>query len=220
MKIRTGLSIAAVVALAVCSASNAALLNLTQQFPDITAGFIDVDYTYNGSLSEGMFNVTGFAIAISNGGPLINVDNGSLAMNSTIGPAGNLIGGVPGDDLVITGSFDENGDTIYDYTGVLLTGEVNNFGFINGGGDIFEWTFTVTGGALAIPAWYGAPGGAGGVILDANFPQVGGFTGSFTSDFSTGFAGAGNADIFYVPEPASLLLMISAAGLWARRRLS
>jgi hypothetical protein len=38
-----------------------------------------------------------------------------------------LVGGVPGDDLVLIGDYDVDGDFIVDYSGTLLTGEIGLF---------------------------------------------------------------------------------------------
>ena len=64
---------------------------------------------------------------------------------------GNLIGGVEGDDLMISGLITSRSGTLFD--GVLLTGEIleygeNNSGS-NGGSDGFDFRFAVTGGLLA-----------------------------------------------------------------------
>ena len=38
-----------------------------------------------------------------------------------------LVGGVPGDDLVLIGDLDADGDFIVDFSGTLLTGEIISF---------------------------------------------------------------------------------------------
>ncbi len=82
----------------------------------------------------------------------INPTAGSehVFINVKVDSSGNLMSGVPGDDLVITGEVDSNGDGIADYAGTLLTAEVLEFGFQNDGtNDLYNYTFSVTGGALA-----------------------------------------------------------------------
>ncbi|MCP4119573.1 MAG: hypothetical protein GY737_30065, partial [Desulfobacteraceae bacterium] len=63
---------------------------------------------------------------------------------------GLLIGGVSGDDLVVIGKLDIDGDGVIDYNGVLLTAEIVEFGFHDTGGtiDYFDFRFRVTGGLL------------------------------------------------------------------------
>jgi hypothetical protein len=108
--------------------------------------------------------------------------------------AGNLVGGVDGHDLLIEGTIDEDMDGVADYDGVLLTGEILEFGFfdsgVTGGADQFDFRFQLTGGALAdlyagddIGIWMLSPTLVGS-------PQ---FTGDFTQSFAhkaNGQAGA------------------------------
>ncbi len=62
--------------------------------------------------------------------------------------SGNLIGGVSGNDFVLTGSATGPGNT--SYTGTLLTGEVVAFGSRElGSTDRFQLVFQVTGGTMA-----------------------------------------------------------------------
>lgn len=73
-----------------------------------------------------------------------------MAIHIKVDNAGNLIGGVPGPDLVIQGDLDIDGNGSIDYSGVLLTGEIRQFGFEEAGTtDLFDFRFTATGGALA-----------------------------------------------------------------------
>jgi hypothetical protein len=74
-----------------------------------------------------------------------------VTIRAIVNSAGALVGGVPGNDLVINGSIDEDGDTIIDYTGPLVTGEVVGFGHFDSGTntDEYDFAFTVTGGSLA-----------------------------------------------------------------------
>jgi hypothetical protein len=46
-----------------------------------------------------------------------------------VGDTGTLMGGVPGDDLIVVGAVDDGHGSFYD--GVLPTGEVTSFGFAN-----------------------------------------------------------------------------------------
>jgi protocatechuate 3,4-dioxygenase beta subunit len=116
----------------------------------------------------------------------INVDN-----------SGNLIGGVPGDDLVLTGSIDLNGDTIIDVSGTLLTGEILQFGHANsasGTTDNYDFRFKVTGGALA-PLYFA--GKDIGVTLTSE-------NSTFNGDFSASFTGQAKGNIGAIPQLAAL----------------
>ena len=64
---------------------------------------------------------------------------------------GNLVGGSNGDDLIVAGSIDRDGDGTPDYKGILLRGEVEAFGFRDTGSNVdeFDFLFRFTGGALA-----------------------------------------------------------------------
>ena len=90
-----------------------------------------------------------------------------------------MFGGVPGDDFVLQGDYDEDGDFIVDYSGVLLTGEVLSFMAVDSGGttDTYEFTFMVTGGLLASQYM-----GLGMKVTTVSENST--FTGSFASDFS------------------------------------
>ncbi|HDZ21692.1 hypothetical protein LCGC14_0698170 [marine sediment metagenome] len=63
---------------------------------------------------------------------------------------GNLIGGVAGDDFRIEGQIDQDGDGIFDFDGVLLTGEILEFGHLDSGSitDQYNFRFQATGGDL------------------------------------------------------------------------
>lgn len=80
--------------------------------------------------------------------------------------------------------------------------------------------FTVTGGDLATPAFFGNPGdGVGGLILSIGDPNV--FDGTFDTDFNNNFGipgfGNGISDAGLIPEPGTLALML-VSGLFVRRR--
>ena len=83
-------------------------------------------------------------------GFFLPVPTPTFDVNVEIDSGGNLVGGVPGPDLIITGSLDTTFDLIPDFTGTLLTAEITAFGFEDQvGSDNFDARFTVTGGALA-----------------------------------------------------------------------
>lgn len=75
--------------------------------------------------------------------------NSSFNFSLRIDNSGNLIGGVAGDDLVVSGEITIGGTT---YSGVLLTGEILDFGVAGNGPNVtssFEYLFEITGGSLA-----------------------------------------------------------------------
>ncbi|MHC4696041.1 MAG: hypothetical protein ACYTFA_04780, partial [Planctomycetota bacterium] len=97
------------------------------------------------------------AIRFFSGGPIRLVTptgtppSERMSIRVEVDDTGALIGGVPGDDLIVEGEVDEDGDGLADFSGVLLTGEVIAFGFEDSGGttDLFDFRFAVTGGELA-----------------------------------------------------------------------
>ena len=97
--------------------------------------------------------------------------------------AGQLVGGVAGPDLVLTGVIDVNGDGSPDLSGTLLTGEVTHFGFLNvGTTDRYDFRFTPTGGAMS--SYY-----LGNDIAVTTTSENSTFTGSFAADFRGGAKG-------------------------------
>ncbi|MBT8137041.1 MAG: hypothetical protein KJO54_08530 [Gammaproteobacteria bacterium] len=101
--------------------------------------------------------------------------NRYLSIGAVLDSAGNLVGGVPGDDLEIVGEVTIDGTT---YSGVLLTGEVTGYMGENGSGttDFHSFRFTTTGGLLA--DFYGSDIG---IELTSEMSD---YTGNFLVDFS------------------------------------
>lgn len=206
MSTRISLVILAVLSIAAVPAQ-AALLDLTLlDSPDITSGFADVMYT----AATDEFIASGWSLSMFDGnGDPVNIDPaGSFDIGATIDETGAPTGGA----LAITGQVLTFGPT-------LLTAELTAFGYLDGGGDLFEFLFTVTGGDLATTEFYGEPGTVVGVILDANGSD---FSGSFNSDFNNNFGmpgfGMGVSDTAPIPEPSSLLLLLVGGVLAFRRR--
>ncbi|MHB1155376.1 MAG: SdrD B-like domain-containing protein [Phycisphaerales bacterium] len=116
--------------------------------------------------------------------------NGLFDFSVKIDNSGQLIGGVSGDDLTISGDITIGGTP---YSGSLLTGEILDYGYQDNGPNTtsaFEYVFQITGGQLA--SFYS--GKDFDVLLSAeplaSLPA--GFSG-FSSDFTTvakGTAGA------------------------------
>lgn len=119
--------------------------------------------------------------------PVLGV-HGDVQIHAKISNTGALISGVPGDDLVIRGDTDLDGDGVIEAgeTGqVLLTGEIVAFGFLDTGSvtDAYDFRFVPTGGALLglIPS-----GREIGMVVVSEHST---FAGSFTEDFSGGAKG-------------------------------
>lgn len=106
-----------------------------------------------------------------------------LQIHIQVDNAGQLVGGVAGPDLVLTGVIDVDGDGNPDLSGTLLTGEIAQFGFLNvGTTDRYDFRFTPTGGAM-LPFYLGKD------IALTTTSENSTFTGSFAVDFRGGAKG-------------------------------
>jgi hypothetical protein len=214
--------VASVVGLCLSSAAPAGLLGLTfLPPPDITVGFMDVAY----DAGTGQFSAQGFALEMDDGSPPskpINTANYNYFLLATVDNAGIL---TPGGSFLVTGEVTSNSVT-YGTVNPLLTGTVHAFGYgdLPTNYDILEIVIELTGGDLAIPAFYGSPGTLIGLDMDANYG--GAFSGSFAASFDNlggngpGF-GTGQTDIKPIPEPATLALLgLGVAAMLVRRSRS
>ncbi len=103
----------------------------------------------------------------------------SFDLHIKVGANGTVSSGNQTNDLTLTGSVDVNGDGVPDYSGVLLTGKVLQFGYAsNGGTSDFDFRFQVTGGQLAAQYFSGKDIGV------ALSPENSTFTGNFNNDFT------------------------------------
>ena len=111
-----------------------------------TAGVTEYDATTD------TFTVTAkpTSIQFTNGGPTQTVfAPKSFTLQFKVDDGGNFAGGVAGPDLVITGDVSDGVNT---HTGVLLTGEVTAFGYLNSGpNDQYDMLLVPTGGLLMNP---------------------------------------------------------------------
>jgi len=149
-------------------------------------GIPDIDYDANGTLVYDSLNQTFEAdafptgISFTLGGRATRITNPSdFQFHIQVDNDGNLVGGVVGDDLVIEGEIDINRDRVSDYSGVLLTGEIADFGYLNSGTntDQYDFRLTPTGGAL-MPFFEGKDIGMVMTSLSSTFD------GTFTVDFN------------------------------------
>ena len=166
--------------------------------------------------STGSFDVSATPITIffEDGPRDVVATDGDFQIHARIGPNGAIIRGAQpgdtallgsvdaaGDDLVIRGGIDlDNNGSIDPLTeqGILLTGELAQFGFVNNDGptDNFDYRFVVTGGILAS---YFAGKDAGVIQTGEESTMADDFLTSFTSE-AKGFIG---------PTPAPLPSSIS-----------
>ncbi len=126
-----------------------------------------------------------------------------LELNFSLDSSGNFAGGVPGDDLVIEGTVDIDGDTVPDYTGTLLTAEMVDFGFLDvgtGSVDFFDMRLTITGGSMAglFVDGGGNPVDLGMVVTSENS--------NFVNDFTVNFTGRPKGEAGSIPtvQPAMI----------------
>jgi hypothetical protein len=180
------------------STAKASPLNLVplSNVPDFMGSFIGLSYD---STSE-TFQALGYTTDYANGSVFLQ-DSGAYTLAATISHSGVLSSGT----LTINGDIGGGVTT-------LLTGDLNAVGSSDIGGDIFEFSFTVTGGDPVVVNDFGGIGAnSGGVILiawfgDGDVP----FTGSWASDFNNSGTGSGAADstLVAVPEPSSISLLL------------
>lgn len=101
------------------------------------------------------------------------VDNyGNLIPNNTLAP-----------NLTLTGSVDIDGDSVVDHSGILLTANITQFGFLDNpsGDDKFDLNFDSIGGPLAY--LYTGHNLASLVISEASHVYVNPFSGNFNSNW-------------------------------------
>jgi len=103
--------------------------------------------------NPGTFDINATPLRFFTGSALSNIlVPRDMDIHILVDTSGNLVGGTPGDDLSISGTIlNPDGDpmTADGVSGVLLTGEVSGFGYLESGAtDQFDFRFTPTGGAL------------------------------------------------------------------------
>jgi hypothetical protein len=188
--------------------SKATLIGVNLTLPDI---YSNSTGTYNYDSTTDLFTCTATALTITfDGTTSIPITIGSYSLQFHVDSSGNFSGGVPGYDLEIWGFFTYNGRI---YNGLLLAGEVTNFGWqdVPGPYALFDFTFDVTGGELA-PYF----GGLGGDFFSSE-------KSNFTGDWYVSHNGTKvKHDTAPVPEPATLLLFglgIAGIAIFGRKKL-
>lgn len=191
--------------------ASAELLGITPGAP--LTGFNSLGTT-TFNAGTGLLSITARPLQtnLADGGPVYTVfPPSSLEIRIYLDAAGNVTGGVAGPDFQMVGSIDTNGDGTPEYSGVLLSGEILAFGWLNAdvwplNVDLMDFRFFATGGSL-LPLYGGSDIG---LQLTIEFST---FNGSFTENFSGGAKGwvtptpvgktgcrvtAGGVDTFYL----------------------
>ena len=191
------LSLAVIAVLAV--ASYGALVGVQPSYPLMT---YDNQGTLNYSAATGLLLVDATPAGIRFPGErrpsAIYPSNGSqfIMMGVQLDSTGAMVGGVAGDDIIVVGKV-SYGTTEYD--GVLLTGEIDGFGYLDSGGvtDMFDFKFYVTGGLLA--NFY--------LAKDIGV-QLWSENSTFVDDFAVDFSGGAKGNVGPVDAVCSLDLSV------------
>ena len=205
------------------SQSKAADLTFTNQgkanLPDLTGLYMDVNYHTNTSLFQAIGYSTLYTDKNTNYFSIYDEASVNYTLTAYITSAGTLTNGtisISGDPVGFAGG----GPSGYGYdtnllTGTLITGTSGvAFGYGDGGNQIFQFRFGVTGGILA--SAFGGIGAPGGIIFTAEFGTGDhAFTGIWTKNFDSNGTQNGDIDTFAVPEPSPTLLMLVAGGVCA-----
>ena len=145
------------------------------------------------------FDLTATPLTFRNtSGPPHNFSGaGDLSVHILVDNSGNLIGGTPGDDFQIDGTVSPTGLAADNVSGVLLTGEVLGFGFLEAGTtDQYDMRFRVTGGLLAS---YFAGDDIGMTVGSENS--------TFNDDFSLDFQGGAKGNVGNIPSlPGTIIV--------------
>jgi hypothetical protein len=175
-------SVLAIVFITTCAP--AALIGIQPTFPIMMYNGGGV--TYNAATNTFTIDTSPLAVRFSALTPprfVLPVDGvKGMSLSLQVDEAGVFIGGTPGVEhgFIIEGQVDEDGDNVPDYSGVLLTGEVVEFGSLDTGAttDIYDFRLMVTGGELA--GFYN--------IKDIGI-QVQSENSNFSGDFNVDFSG-------------------------------
>ncbi|MCB1865300.1 MAG: hypothetical protein KDG50_07690 [Chromatiales bacterium] len=151
LRTRAGAAMIGLVLAGAALQAPAALLGVNPGYPQIQANGAPGGLTYDATTDLFSAVAPGGSARFSAANSPVPVLGGTITMNIVVDGSGALVGGVPGNDLVVTGTIPAAGGFPMSFSGTLITGEVTAFGFLNSGAttDNFDLRFTVTGGALA-----------------------------------------------------------------------
>ena len=196
-----GLGTMVVLVASMVGVAHAAPLGITlQPVPDITVSFVTVQYSANA------LSASGFATEVNDDGVTPKpIAGGTFDLTAAIDSAGALSTG-PLSTFTLTGTV---AGLPGSPSGLLLSGDLTGLGFPDTGPGTLEFTFRVSGGALA--PLYGGVAALGGVLLHEN-----GFTGSWAT-FATSFTSSADIGRRAVPVPPSLVLLAAGVALQAVR---
>ena len=186
--------------------------------PDIHAAYLDIAYDADGQDADtGILSVTGVSEYITiddvgtqhyiydsatGGPPPLDADPGAFSMTAIIDNDGTFVSG----SLTVSGYVP---DMNLADSGTLLTGNLIELGFLEGGGNPLEFYFLYTGGDVEY--LYNNVGPLGGMIMSLG--AFGNFPGNWTSDFNNNYGttglGQGQADIGVAPIPGAVWLFAS-----------
>ncbi|BAZ95165.1 acetylornithine deacetylase/succinyl-diaminopimelate desuccinylase [Thiohalobacter thiocyanaticus] len=208
LKTRIGRTAAALLLALTLAPAQATLLDIDPDAPLLRFGSLlnqGADY----DSASGRLSITGDpqALQFVLPGPFTGISGPrSLSMDFFVDSSGIVTGGIAGNDFELFGEIDSDGDGLADFTGLLLAGEIRDFGFQNltATVDAMDLLFEVSGGSLA-----GQFAGFGiGVAMTLENSS---FTGSFAQDFTStrvkGRIGTAPLPPSQIPEPGTAWLL-------------
>ena len=206
------LTISTIAMFATVMPSAASLLGANPTFPKVTYQNTSTSaLIYNSTSQLLTINSSPTAIQFSSAeSPRLITGVKSLQIKAVVDNTGALVGGVTGDDFILSGTVTRIvGSVTNVYSGVLLTGEVTAFGSLESGAtDQYDLRFTPTGGALL--AFFSC-----GQISVQVTSEISTFTGSFAANFNGRAKGTvGSEDITppMIVCPADIVAECNAQG--------
>ncbi|WJW74486.1 hypothetical protein QVG61_08130 [Thiohalobacter sp. IOR34] len=171
----------------------------------------------NFDAASGSLTASGTPLAMVFGGTPVRFGPGAaLSLGFRLDNMGQVTGGRVGNDFELLGRLDLDGDGTPEYSGMLLSGEILKFGYLDLTAtiDAMDFLFSPTGGALAGDFAHSSI--AVSMLLENST-----FAGSFASDFSSsrikGKVGPGGLPPQRLPEPATFWLLAAGLPLLSRR---